>query len=158
MKRSSLSETSATATGDNKKYSNEIEETITRIRSHKGVEGIMVLSQEGTYILCSHTHLKEIKIIYFFKNERNIGWTIYSTFDEEQTATHSALISQLTSKASHVVDALDTNDELTFLRIRSRHREIMVCEIYDIFEFHKELIPFSMSLLHRLRLIKIIYS
>mmetsp|Transcript_2948 Transcript_2948/g.2848 ORF Transcript_2948/g.2848 Transcript_2948/m.2848 type:complete len:120 (-) Transcript_2948:12-371(-) len=78
----------------------EVEETISRIRSHKGVEGVMIMTQEGAII--------------------------QSTLSEEQSITHAALLSQLTEKASSLVNILDENDDLTFLRIRSKNREIMV--------------------------------
>ena len=54
------------------------------------------------------------------------GITIHSTLDEEQTAAHGALISQLTDKATKLVETLDLDDQLSFLRIRSNKREIMV--------------------------------
>eukprot|EP00573_Skeletonema_grethae_P010473 CAMPEP_0201698098 /NCGR_PEP_ID=MMETSP0578-20130828/17172_1 /ASSEMBLY_ACC=CAM_ASM_000663 /TAXON_ID=267565 /ORGANISM="Skeletonema grethea, Strain CCMP 1804" /LENGTH=107 /DNA_ID=CAMNT_0048184535 /DNA_START=129 /DNA_END=452 /DNA_ORIENTATION=+ len=78
----------------------EMEETIARISSHKGVEGVMIMNREGAII--------------------------QSTLDEAKAKTHSAALSELTAKASHVVGLLDQNDELTFLRIRSKQREIMV--------------------------------
>ena len=55
-----------------------------------------------------------------------VGAIIQSTLDEAKAKTHSAALSELTAKASHVVGLLDQNDELTFLRIRSKQREIMV--------------------------------
>jgi len=55
-----------------------------------------------------------------------LGAIIQSTLDEEQTSTHAKAISDLTSKASSIVGMLNQDDELTFLRIRSKQREIMV--------------------------------
>mmetsp|Transcript_18030 Transcript_18030/g.25680 ORF Transcript_18030/g.25680 Transcript_18030/m.25680 type:complete len:108 (-) Transcript_18030:687-1010(-) len=78
----------------------EVEETLARISSHKGVEGILILSRDGI--------------------------AIQSTLSEEQTKIHSALLSQLASKASSFVETLDQSDELTFLRIRSKNREVMI--------------------------------
>lgn len=78
----------------------EIEETMARIRSHKGVEGILIMTKEGSIIQSSLT--------------------------EEQSITHAALLSQLSLKASSLVETLDVNDELTFLRIRSKKKEIMI--------------------------------
>jgi len=54
------------------------------------------------------------------------GAIIHSTFDEKQSTQHAALLSQLTMKASSLVETLDASDDLTFLRIRSRNREIMI--------------------------------
>mmetsp|Transcript_26466 Transcript_26466/g.53132 ORF Transcript_26466/g.53132 Transcript_26466/m.53132 type:complete len:111 (+) Transcript_26466:138-470(+) len=78
----------------------EMEETIARISSHKGVEGVMIMNREGAII--------------------------QSTLDEDKAKTHSAALSELTAKASHIVGLLNRDDELTFLRIRSKQREIMV--------------------------------
>jgi hypothetical protein len=62
-----------------------------------------------------------------------LGSIIQSTLDEEQTTTHAKALSDLTSKAAHIVDMLSQDDdELTFLRIRSKHREIMVSEYHLI--------------------------
>ena len=54
------------------------------------------------------------------------GATIKSTLDEEQTKTHAAALSDLTVKASFIVGMLNQDDELTFLRICSKQREIIV--------------------------------
>jgi len=78
----------------------EMEETIARISSHKGVEGVMIMNTQGAII--------------------------QSTLDEDKVKTHAAAISDLTAKASHLVGLLSRDDELTFLRIRSKQREIMV--------------------------------
>ena len=55
------------------------------------------------------------------------GSIIQSTLDEEQSKTHAAALSDLSCKASYIVGMLNPDDELTFLRIRSKQREIMVC-------------------------------
>ncbi len=55
-----------------------------------------------------------------------VGAIIQSTLDEDKAKTHAAAISDLTGKASHLVGLLNRDDELTFLRIRSKQREIMV--------------------------------
>ena len=63
-----------------------------------------------------------------------VGAIIQSTLDEDKAKTHSAALSELTAKASHVVGLLDQNDELTFLRIRSKQREIMVGSVQTLCE------------------------
>ena len=78
----------------------EMEETVARISAHKGVEGVLIMDRRGA--------------------------TIQSTLDEEQTRTHAAALSELAGKASSIVGMLNPDDELTFLRIRSRQREIMI--------------------------------
>mmetsp|Transcript_2287 Transcript_2287/g.2984 ORF Transcript_2287/g.2984 Transcript_2287/m.2984 type:complete len:99 (-) Transcript_2287:264-560(-) len=81
--------------------SSEVEETLRRIQSHKGVKGVLVVSAAGV--------------------------PIRSDLDtEEETNKYAALLSQLAMKASSVVRTLDETDDLTFFRIRSKKHEIMV--------------------------------
>jgi dynein light chain roadblock-type len=85
--------------------STEVEETLKRLQSHKGVKGVMIMNTEGV--------------------------TIRSNLPEEDTENYSALVSQLTLKAGGVVRTLDDNDELAFLRIRSKKHEIMIAPDKD---------------------------
>mmetsp|Transcript_103262 Transcript_103262/g.258906 ORF Transcript_103262/g.258906 Transcript_103262/m.258906 type:complete len:102 (+) Transcript_103262:70-375(+) len=79
----------------------EVEEALNRIRTHKGVTGIVIVNAEGL--------------------------PIRSTFEATQkTKQYSALISQLAAKARSLVRDLDPTNDLTFLRIRSKKHEIMV--------------------------------
>mmetsp|Transcript_20752 Transcript_20752/g.44992 ORF Transcript_20752/g.44992 Transcript_20752/m.44992 type:complete len:101 (+) Transcript_20752:172-474(+) len=78
----------------------EVEETINRIRTHKGVIGIVIVNAEGV--------------------------PIRSTFESKQTLQYSSLISQLALKARSIVRDLDPQNDLTFLRIRAKQHEIMV--------------------------------
>ncbi|KAL9191518.1 hypothetical protein ACHAXT_001224 [Thalassiosira profunda] len=78
----------------------EMEETIARISSHKGVEGVLIMDRRGA--------------------------VIQSTLDDEQTKTHAGALSDLAGKASRIVGILNPDDDLTFLRIRSKQREIMI--------------------------------
>jgi len=80
--------------------SNEIEETMKRIQSHKGVVGTIVVNSEGI--------------------------PIKTTLDNTTTVQYSGLISALADKARSVVRDLDPSNDLTFLRIRSKKHEIMV--------------------------------
>uniref|UniRef100_A0A7S2I9Y4 Roadblock/LAMTOR2 domain-containing protein n=1 Tax=Helicotheca tamesis TaxID=374047 RepID=A0A7S2I9Y4_9STRA len=103
MSSISIAAANTTNSGNNASsiaVTSEVEETLSRIRSHKGVEGIIVMNREGA--------------------------TIQSTLNEEQTLVHAALLSQLAAKATSLVETIDMGDELSFLRIRSRNREIMV--------------------------------
>lgn len=98
-----------------------------------------------TSLLYSHFHslVFEIRCSKFFKPFT--GAIIQSTLSEVQTTTHAALLSQLTSKASSIIHTLDVvenddngddnnddnnsgsgGDELTFLRIRSKKKEILI--------------------------------
>ncbi|XP_069676571.1 dynein light chain roadblock-type 2 [Periplaneta americana] len=78
----------------------EVEETMKRIQSHKGVVGTIVVNSDGI--------------------------PIKTTMDNTTTVQYAGLISQLSDKARSVVRDLDPTNDLTFLRIRSRKHEIMV--------------------------------
>ncbi|XP_037085240.1 dynein light chain roadblock-type 2-like [Pollicipes pollicipes] len=78
----------------------EVEETLKRIQSHKGVIGTIIVNSEGI--------------------------PIRSTMENSLTVQYSGLISQLNDKARSTVRDLDPTNDLTFLRIRSKKHEIMV--------------------------------
>jgi dynein light chain roadblock-type len=82
----------------------EIEETLTRIKSHKGVEGILIMNKVT-------------------------GMIIKSTLTEDQSKTHASFISSLSERCDLMIPTLEeeeNDDELQFLRIRTRKKEIMV--------------------------------
>ncbi|CAI9744501.1 dynein light chain roadblock-type 2 [Octopus vulgaris] len=83
----------------------EVEETLKRIQSHKGVQGIIVINQEGI--------------------------PIRTTMDNSTTVQYAGLILELTSKARSTVRDIDPSNDLTFLRIRSKKHEIMVAPDKD---------------------------
>jgi len=85
--------------------SSEVEETLKRVQSHKGVKGAIIMTAEGL--------------------------PIRSTMPVEETENYTALVSQLAMKAAGVVRSLDETDELAFLRIRSRKQEIMIAPSND---------------------------
>ena len=85
--------------------SSEVEETLKRIQSHKGVKGVLIMSNEGI--------------------------PIRSNMSDADTENYAALVSQLAFKASGVVRTLDDTDELTFLRVRSKKHEIMIAPDKD---------------------------
>ena len=129
----------------------EVEETLARIRSHNGVEGVIIMNREGELarklqprvwrvlvsyraascrarIICAIDVRKQLNCLLFLSNntDTTTGATLQTTLSEEQTAEHAAMLSQLTSRASNLVRDLDPTDELSMLRVRSRNREIMI--------------------------------
>lgn len=54
------------------------------------------------------------------------GIPIKTTLDNSTTVQYAGLLHQLTSKARSVVRDIDPQNDLTFLRIRSKKHEIMV--------------------------------
>jgi len=78
----------------------EVEETIKRIQGHKGVVGVIVVNSEGI--------------------------PIRTTLDNSTTVQYAGLIHQLTQKARSTVRDIDPQNDLTFLRLRSKKHEIMI--------------------------------
>ena len=78
----------------------EVEETLKRINSHKGVQGIVIINSDGI--------------------------PIRSTLEQTLSTNYAAHIMSLASKARSAVRTLDPQNDLTFLRIRSKKHEIMV--------------------------------
>ncbi|KAH6569408.1 hypothetical protein BASA50_000684 [Batrachochytrium salamandrivorans] len=93
---------SATLIKDINRDYNDVETALARIQSHKGVQGIVIATHEGS--------------------------VIRSTLDNIQTPQISTLVVQLAARGKGVVRDLDPEDELTFLRIQSKKHEIMVAE------------------------------
>mmetsp|Transcript_45308 Transcript_45308/g.90461 ORF Transcript_45308/g.90461 Transcript_45308/m.90461 type:complete len:98 (-) Transcript_45308:309-602(-) len=83
----------------------EVEETLKRINSHKGVQGIVILNNDAV--------------------------PIRSTMDQEIAKKYSALLKPLSDKARSCVRDLDPQNDLTFLRIRSKKHEILVAPEKD---------------------------
>ncbi|XP_076003185.1 dynein light chain roadblock-type 1 [Genypterus blacodes] len=85
----------------------EVDETLKRIQSQKGVQGIIVLNSEGI--------------------------PIKTTLDNSTTVQYAGLIHQLVMKARSTVRDIDPQNDLTFLRIRSKKNEIMIAPDKDYF-------------------------
>ena len=79
-----------------------MEETINRIKTHKGVKAVLVINSEGIPIRPS------------------------PNMDDAKTNKYASNISQLVAKARSVIRDLDPQNELTFVRLRSKKHEIMV--------------------------------
>ncbi|KAM9509375.1 dynein light chain roadblock-type 2 [Guaruba guarouba] len=83
----------------------EVEETLKRIQSHKGVIATVVINAEGI--------------------------PVRTTLDNSTTVQYAALLQQLVMKARSTVRDIDPQNDLTFLRIRSKKHEIMVAPDKD---------------------------
>ncbi|XP_072308156.1 dynein light chain roadblock-type 1 [Eucyclogobius newberryi] len=85
----------------------EVEETLKRIQSQKGVQGIVIANSEGI--------------------------PIKSTLDNSTSVQYAGLIQQLLLKARSIVRDIDPQNDLTFLRVRSKKNEIMIAPDKDYF-------------------------
>lgn len=83
----------------------EVEDIIKRLQSHKGVQGIIVVNQDGI--------------------------AIRSTMDNSTTVQYAGLVHQLAIKARNTVRDIDPQNDLTFLRLRSKKHEIMIAPDKD---------------------------
>ncbi|KAI8373057.1 uncharacterized protein BYT42DRAFT_579045 [Radiomyces spectabilis] len=77
-----------------------IDETLKRLSGRKGVKGVVILNGEGQ--------------------------AIRSTLDQDLTKQYGQLISKLVQQAQSTVTQLDDQNELTFLRVRTKKHEIMI--------------------------------
>ena len=93
-----------------RKMASEVEETLKRLVSHKGVIGTIVVNNEGV----RHINWQWIKNKYFLKVP------IKSTLDNATTVQYSGLLNNLVDQAKTMFKELDPTNDLTFLRIRTK--------------------------------------
>ena len=74
----------------------EVEETLKRIHSHKGVIGVVVVNKEGA--LCRRRRCHELT---------RAGIAIKTTLDQSTTVQYASLISQLAAKARSTIRDID---------------------------------------------------
>ena len=82
-----------------------VDETFKRLQSHKGVMGVIVINGDGI--------------------------AIRTTFDTDLTVQYASLVSHFTVKSRSVIKKLDTENDLRFLRIRSKKHEIMIAPEFE---------------------------
>lgn len=82
-----------------------VEETFKRLQSHKGVIGVIIINSDGI--------------------------AIRSTLENDLTVQYAALMSQFTVKARAVVRNMDPDNDLKFVRIRSKKHEIMIAPEFE---------------------------
>ncbi|KAI8353626.1 hypothetical protein EDC96DRAFT_609916 [Choanephora cucurbitarum] len=83
----------------------DVDETLKRISGKKGVKAVVIINNEGQ--------------------------TIRSTLDKDLSKKYGQLISGLVQQARTMVTTLDDQNDLTFLRIRTKKHEIMVAPDQD---------------------------
>ncbi|KAI9257640.1 hypothetical protein BY458DRAFT_535234 [Sporodiniella umbellata] len=83
----------------------DVEETIKRISNKKGVKAVVIVNSDGA--------------------------AIRSTLDQELSKQYGQLIAALIQQAKNVITTLDDQNDLTFLRLRTKKHEIMVAPDHD---------------------------
>ncbi|XP_036008090.1 dynein light chain roadblock-type 1-like isoform X1 [Fundulus heteroclitus] len=85
----------------------EVEEIMKRILSHKGVEGVIIANTEGIILR--------------------------STLEDQSTVHHVALVQPLLMKAKKIVQDMNPEDELTYVRLRTEKNEEIIAADKDYF-------------------------
>ncbi|KAG7235642.1 hypothetical protein INR49_002404, partial [Caranx melampygus] len=98
----------------------EVEETLKRIQGQKGVQGIIIVNSEGKNT--SFNPYTKINPFLYLPS----GIPIKTTLDNSSTVQYAGLIHQLVMKARSTVRDMDPQNDLTFLRVRSKKNEIMI--------------------------------
>ncbi|KAI3387444.1 hypothetical protein SNEBB_004350 [Seison nebaliae] len=83
----------------------EVEDSLKRISSHRGVIGVVIANSEGV--------------------------PIRTTLDNSSAVQHAALLQRLTSKARSAIRELDPQNDLCFIRLRSKKHEIVIAPDKD---------------------------
>lgn len=78
----------------------DVEETIKRISAHKGVIGVIIVNGDGI--------------------------PIKTNMDNSATNQYATCFHLMTQKARSIIRDIEPNNDLTFLRVRSKKNEIMV--------------------------------
>ncbi|XP_021954922.1 dynein light chain roadblock-type 2 [Folsomia candida] len=80
---------------------NEVEEAIKRIMAYKGVVGLIVINNEGI--------------------------PIKSTLENSLSIQYAAHVTPMVDKTRSMIKELNPDDELTFIRLRTKKHEVLVC-------------------------------
>jgi len=83
----------------------DVEETLKRIQSHKGVTGVIVVNADGI--------------------------PVRTTLDNSTTVQYATLMHNFTNKARSCVRDIDPTNDLAFCRLRTRKYEIMLAPEKD---------------------------
>eukprot|EP00792_Barthelona_sp_PAP020_P004536 TRINITY_DN2189_c0_g1_i1.p1 TRINITY_DN2189_c0_g1~~TRINITY_DN2189_c0_g1_i1.p1 ORF type:complete len:106 (+),score=39.31 TRINITY_DN2189_c0_g1_i1:61-378(+) len=83
-----------------------VEETLTRIQQHPGVEGFIIVNNEGNVIRRSKS----------FEDENKL----------EMVNLYADLLKDFSAQSKSAVRDLDPTNELSFIRLRSEKHEIMI--------------------------------
>lgn len=78
----------------------EVEDALKRIQEHKGVQGCVIINNDGI--------------------------PIRSTLDATVTQQYAALIKSLSDKARAAIREIDPTNELVFFRLRTKKHEILI--------------------------------
>jgi dynein light chain roadblock-type len=88
----------------------ELEETVSRLSGHKGVEAVLMLNREGNILVVSGGVNKD---------------------DPAATAKQAKFIKQLMDVSVKLIHCLDPNDTVSFVQLRSKQHQVMLAPHND---------------------------
>lgn len=88
----------------------ELEETVSRLSGHKGVEAVLMLNREGNILVVSGGVNKD---------------------DPAATAKQAKFIKQLMDVSVKLILCLDPNDTISFVQLRSKQHQVMLAPHND---------------------------
>ncbi len=96
--------------------------------SHKGVVGLIVINHEGIKIMRfikkpdeSESYIDDFIFIIY------LGIPIKSTLENSLSVQYAAQVTQMVDKTRSMIKELDNNNDLTFIRLRTKKHEVLVC-------------------------------
>ncbi len=107
----------------------EVEETLKRLVAHKGVIGTIIVNSDGIPIkstLDNHTTTQVST-----QEKERIEGTVSYTISFLCCLQYSGLLNQLVDQAKTMFKEIDSSNDLTFMRLRTKKHEIMVAPDRD---------------------------
>ena len=103
----------------------ELEETVGRLSSHKGVEAVLMLNRTGDILVSSGGVASSSS-----SSSESTTATPPSTAAEQQQK-QAKYIKQLTETATKFIQCLDPDDSVSFVQVRSKQHEVMIAPHND---------------------------
>jgi dynein light chain roadblock-type len=89
----------------------ELEETVSRLSGHKGVEAVLMLNREGNILVVSGGGVNKD--------------------DPAATTKQAKCIKQLMDVSTKFIHCLDPNDTISFVQLRSKQHQVMLAPHND---------------------------
>ena len=85
----------------------ELEETVSRLSAHKGVEAVLMLNRDGNILVSS------------------------ANTDDGSVPKQAKFMKQLVQVATKLIHCMDPNDTVSFVQVRSKQHEVMLAPHND---------------------------
>lgn len=122
-----------------------VQEALKRIHSHKGVRGTIIVSADGIPLRLMTLLFGCLLLCGRVENNSYIVQFLYrrivlrrTTLEHEEARQYAALATRLSSRARAAIktlskskEALDMQDELLTLRVRSKKQEVIITPAYE---------------------------